>query len=96
MAAAVFVLVDAVLDGAVGEVGPVVSDAGAVDELLMNRSALEQAPADLAYHAEGTGVLFARSAWDKSASWMDTVAGIYDQSHAHHDQGSFAWVAASN
>jgi hypothetical protein len=70
-------------------------------DLLANPSLPEQAPADLAYYAAGTGVMFARSAWATSASWLATIAGIYDQSHAHQDQGSFSiykgtWLAATS
>jgi hypothetical protein len=69
-------------------------------DLLVNPSLAEQAPTDLAYYAEGAGVVFARSGWTSSASWIATVAGTYDQSHAHQDQGSFTlykgtWLAAT-
>jgi len=49
------------------------------------------APTALAYRASGAGAFFARSAWTKDASWIAIEAGKYDQSHAHHDQGSFAF-----
>jgi hypothetical protein len=49
------------------------------------------APVDQVYHADGAGVLFARSSWDVDASWLAVVAGKYDQSHAHQDQGSFTF-----
>jgi hypothetical protein len=70
-------------------------------DLLVDPSRPEAAPTDLAYYAAGTGVMFARSAWATSASWMATIAGIYDQSHAHQDQGSFSiykgtWLAATS
>ena len=69
-------------------------------DLLVNPALVEQAPTALAYYSEGTGVMFARSSWTSSASWMHTLAGIYDQSHAHQDQGSFSfykgtWLAAT-
>jgi len=59
------------------------------------------APTDLAYHASAAGHFFARSGWDTEASWLAFVAGPYDQSHAHHDQGSFTffkgdWLAVSS
>jgi hypothetical protein len=59
------------------------------------------APTDLAYHASATGHFFARSGWDTGASWLSFVAGKYDQSHAHHDQGSFTffkgdWLAVTS
>lgn len=51
-----------------------------------------------AYYAPGTGHLFARSSWDQDATWATFIAGPYDQSHAHHDQGSLTiyqgeWLA---
>jgi hypothetical protein len=59
------------------------------------------APSDLTYHASGAGVLFARSSWDTDAAWLSFMAGKYDQSHAHQDQGSFTffkgdWLAVTN
>lgn len=48
-------------------------------------------PTELTYRAEGAGVLFARSSWNTNASWLALVAGKYDQSHAHQDQGSFTF-----
>ncbi|HQY35967.1 MAG TPA: hypothetical protein PLI00_05265 [Pseudomonadota bacterium] len=47
------------------------------------------APTALYRHATGTGHLFARSNWTRDALWMGFVAGRYDQSHAHQDQGAF-------
>jgi len=58
---------------------------------LLQTAGTEQAPTGLMYDATGTGVLFARSDWTTSASWMHTIAGIYDQSHAHQDQGGFSF-----
>jgi hypothetical protein len=49
------------------------------------------APTALVYHATGVGALFARSSWATDASWLAVQAGTYDQSHAHHDQGSFTF-----
>lgn len=49
----------------------------------------EQAPTKLVYLSPAAGALFARSDWTTGASWFATIAGIYDQSHAHQDQGSF-------
>ncbi len=59
-----------------------------------------ESPTDLVYHAEGAGVLFARSGWTTDAAWVSIVAGKYDQSHAHQDQGSFTffqddWLAVT-
>ena len=50
-------------------------------------------PQALVYHAEGTGHLFARSGWEKDAMWLSFVAGAYNESHAHQDQGSFTLFA---
>jgi len=68
---------------------------------LLPTTGTEQAPSSLLYDASGTGALFARSDWSTSASWMDTNAGPYDQSHAHQDQGSFSffkntWLAVTS
>ncbi|HEY5923394.1 MAG TPA: hypothetical protein VIV11_17060 [Kofleriaceae bacterium] len=41
-----------------------------------------------AYHASGIGQLYARSGWDKSATWVNFSAGPYVEDHAHQDQGS--------
>lgn len=59
-----------------------------------------EAPTARLYHATGAGVVFARSSWDTDASWVAMVAGKYDQSHAHQDQGSFTffrrdWLAVT-
>lgn len=57
-------------------------------------------PTDLTYHATGVGAFFARSNWSTDAAWVAIVAGKYDQSHAHQDQGSFTffrddWLAVT-
>jgi len=51
-----------------------------------------------AYYAPGIGELYARSGWDKRATWINLIAGPYTQSHAHQDQGSLmiykdGWLA---
>ena len=51
------------------------------------------APAALHYHGSGTGHLFARTGWDRNAMWMSYVAGKYNESHAHQDQGAFTLFA---
>ncbi len=56
-------------------------------------------PTALFHHATGTGHLFARTAWSRDALWLAFVAGPYDQSHAHQEQGGFTlfggdWLAA--
>ena len=58
-------------------------------------------PTDLVYHASAAGHFFARSSWDTEATWLAFVAGPYDQSHAHQDQGSFTffkhdWLAVTS
>jgi hypothetical protein len=40
------------------------------------------------YHARGIGEIYARSGWDKGATWINLIAGPYTESHAHQDQGS--------
>jgi hypothetical protein len=51
------------------------------------------APTTLHHHARGTGHLFARSGWDKDATWLAFVAGPYNESHAHQEQGGFTLFA---
>lgn len=58
-------------------------------DLLTPTDTQQQAPTALAYHAPGVGHFFARSSWANDATWMSFVAGKYDESHAHQDQGSF-------
>ncbi|MCY7353509.1 MAG: hypothetical protein LH470_00175 [Lysobacter sp.] len=50
-------------------------------------------PTELVYHASGTGLLFARTGWDDDAMWLSFIAGPYNESHAHQDQGSFTLFA---
>lgn len=50
-------------------------------------------PAALSYCAAGTGHLFARTSWDKDAMWVAFVAGPFNESHAHQDQGAFTLFA---
>jgi hypothetical protein len=57
---------------------------------LLPAGAVEEAPAALFHHATGAGHLFARTSWQPDALWLAVVAGPYDQSHAHRDQGSFS------
>lgn len=51
------------------------------------------APTALYYHGASTGHLFARTDWGTTAMWMSYVAGRYDESHAHQDQGAFTLFA---
>jgi len=51
-----------------------------------------------AYHAKGIGEIYARSSWDKTATWVNLIAGPYTESHAHQDQGAImiykgGWLA---
>ena len=67
---------------------------------LLPYPAVAEAPTARVYHATGVGAFFARSAWTTDATWLSLVAGKYDQSHAHHDQGSFTlfkrdWLAVT-
>src|SRR3546814_20063709 len=50
-------------------------------------------PAELLYHAKGTGNLFARTDWSRTAMWVAFSAGAYNESHAHKDQGGFTLFA---
>ncbi|MBL9207103.1 MAG: hypothetical protein JNN01_18580 [Opitutaceae bacterium] len=68
---------------------------------LMAGGQAEQAPTALLHDAAGVGVIFARSDWTTTASWLAMVAGPYDQSHAHQEQGGFTffkggWLAVTN
>src|SRR5207247_8782816 len=51
-----------------------------------------------AYFAKGIGQLYARSSWDRNATWVNFTAGPYTESHAHQDQGALmiykdGWLA---
>ncbi len=50
-------------------------------------------PKELLYYGEGTGNLFSRTGWDKNAMWVSFIGGIYNQDHAHQEQGGFALFA---
>ncbi len=58
-------------------------------------------PSELHYAAQGTGMVFARTGWDANAMWLSYIAGPYNESHAHQDQGAFtlysrgAWLAVT-
>lgn len=67
---------------------------------LLREQQPESRPAELVYYAQGTGHLFARTSWDTDATWLSFVAGKYNESHAHQDQGSFSlfqedWLAVT-
>jgi hypothetical protein len=58
-------------------------------------------PTALSYDAPGVGELFARSSWAEDATWLQFIAGPYDQSHAHEEQGAFTlyrddWLAVTS
>ncbi|NUP06069.1 MAG: hypothetical protein HOW73_08425 [Polyangiaceae bacterium] len=60
-------------------------------DFLYDPTGLDTAPLSSlypAYHAAGVGNVFIRSSWEADATWAGFIAGAYDQSHAHHDQGS--------
>jgi len=70
------------------------------DFLYANRNVTATALDGLgtAYYAPGIGEVYARSGWDKHATWINLIAGPYTQSHAHQDQGSLmiykdGWLA---
>lgn len=50
-------------------------------------------PTSLSHHAVGTGHFFSRTDWGKNAMWVAFIAGPYNESHAHQDQGSFTLFA---
>jgi len=58
-------------------------------------------PTALGYRAPETGFTFARTSWAESASWIGVVAGVYNQVHAHQEQGGFTlykgnWLTVTN
>jgi hypothetical protein len=58
------------------------------------------APAERDYVASGTGRVFARTGWNRDATWLAFTAGPYSESHAHQDQGGFmlyrgGWLAVT-
>jgi hypothetical protein len=72
----------------------------AVDDFLYDDAAVTAVPVDLntTYYASGIGELYARSGWDKHATWVNLIAGAYSEDHAHQDQGSLmiykdGWLA---
>ncbi|WP_368564830.1 hypothetical protein [Pseudoxanthomonas sp. UTMC 1351] len=60
---------------------------------LMPAGSIATQPTSLIHYAQGTGHLFARTDWSTSAMWLAIVAGPYNESHAHQDQGSFTLFA---
>lgn len=47
-------------------------------------------PTKLSYYSPGVGDLFARTSWNKGATWIHFKTGVYNESHAHQDQGAFS------
>lgn len=47
----------------------------------------------LNYYGVGTGNVFGRTGWDDGARYAHFIAGPYDQSHAHQEQGGFTYGA---
>ena len=64
-----------------------------VHDLLPAGDANATPPTALLHHARGTGHLFARTGWDRDAMWLAYVAGPYNESHAHQEQGGFTLFA---
>ncbi len=71
-----------------------------VNDLLANPTVESQPLSGLntAYYASGIGEVYARSSWDKDATWVNMIAGPYTETHAHQDQGSLmiykgTWLA---
>ncbi len=70
-------------------------------DALLPAGSANSPPSALHYVGEGTGHVFARTGWDTQAMWMAFVAGPYNESHAHQDQGSFtlfsrgSWLAVT-
>jgi hypothetical protein len=70
-------------------------------DFIDDTSAIQAMPLDglnTAHYSPGIGELYARSGWDKGATWVNLIAGPYTESHAHQDQGSLmiykgAWLA---
>lgn len=59
------------------------------------------APAQLQYYAPGVGQIFSRTDWTPNAMWVAFIAGTFNESHAHQEQGGFTlfsqqdWQAVS-
>lgn len=71
------------------------------DLLPQGSYALATPTEPLVYRATGVGRIFTRTSWDTNALWLTFVAGTYNESHAHQDQGSFdlannGWLAVTN
>ncbi len=70
-------------------------------DALLRPEGTPVAPTALSYRSPAVGELFARSAWQEDATWLQFIAGPYDQSHAHEEQGAFTfyrnnWLAVTS
>lgn len=68
---------------------------------LLKRVAEPQKPTQLSYYAQGAGVYFARSSWEKDATHFSLIAGQFEESHAGQEQGNFSffkqgWLAVTS
>lgn len=63
--------------------------------LLPPGSNTSSPPTTLNYYGSGTGVVFGRNSWEEDATFCHFLAGIYDQSHAAQQQGSFVLFNSS-
>ncbi|NVB77862.1 MAG: hypothetical protein HOV81_05655 [Kofleriaceae bacterium] len=62
-----------------------------VYDFLYDMDDVTAAPLDgmgTSHYASGIGQVYSRSGWDKSATWVNLIAGAYTESHAHQDQGA--------
>jgi hypothetical protein len=69
-------------------------------DFLYDDGAIEEAAPALAtaYHARGTGHVFARSSWGDDATWFHATGGPFVESHDHQDESGFllykgGWLA---
>jgi hypothetical protein len=63
--------------------------------------ATADAPSTLTSRAPEVGLAAGRTAWSTGATWFGVVMGVYNQSHAHQEQGGFTmyrdtWLAVTN
>lgn len=56
---------------------------------LLRPAGTATVPTALVYAATGVGQLFARTSWQSDATWLSVIAGPFDESHAHMEQGAF-------
>jgi hypothetical protein len=68
---------------------------------LIPHDVVSTPPQALTYRAAEVGEIFSRTDWTASASWINVIMGLYNQSHAHQEQGAFTlykntWLAVSS